>query len=78
MSSSEPTNAATVDRCNVCEDRATYCAACGWLFEVMGCEPQDELHDLFPGTGAVTAAWEAWRSQLTLPLCEITYHGAKP
>ncbi len=40
---------------------------CRWLFEVMGCEPDDELHDLFPGTGAVTRAWENWRSQLTLP-----------
>lgn len=39
---------------------------CRWLFEVMGCEPDDELHDLFPGTGAVTRAWDAWRSQLSL------------
>lgn len=41
-------------------------AVCRWLFEVMGCEPADELHDLFPGTGAVTAAWEAWRTQRTI------------
>jgi hypothetical protein len=39
---------------------------CRWLFEVMGCDPDDELHDLYPGTGAVTRAWEAWRSQLVL------------
>lgn len=41
-------------------------AVCRWLFEVMGCEPDDELHDLYPGTGAVTEAWNAWRSQGSL------------
>ncbi len=39
---------------------------CRWLFEVMGMERDDELHDIFPGTGAVTVAWESWRSQLSL------------
>ncbi len=39
---------------------------CHWLFEVMGCEPEDELDDLFPGTGAVTDAWQTWCSQRTL------------
>lgn len=39
---------------------------CRWLFEVAGMEPDDELDDLFPGTGAVTRAWEAWRSQTRL------------
>ena len=41
-------------------------AVCRWLFEVCGCEPEDELVDLFPGTGAVTDAWESWRSQTRL------------
>ena len=41
-------------------------AVCHWLFEVMGMAPEDELVDLFPGTGAVTAAWARWRSQLSL------------
>lgn len=41
-------------------------AVCHWLFEVMGCEHDDELHDLFPGTGAVSRAWESWRSQLRI------------
>lgn len=36
---------------------------CRWLFEMVGAEPADELHDLFPGTGAVTAAWESWRAE---------------
>jgi hypothetical protein len=43
-------------------------AVCRWAFEVLGMTPDDELVDLFPGTGAVTQAWEAWRSQLTLAL----------
>jgi hypothetical protein len=38
-------------------------AFCFWLFEVLGLEPQDELHDLFPGNGAVTDAWQRWRDQ---------------
>ncbi len=41
-------------------------AVCHWMFEVSGCEPDDELDDLYPGTGAVTAAWESWRAQRTL------------
>ncbi len=41
-------------------------AVCRWAFEVLGMEPDDKLVDLFPGTGAVTKAWEAWRSQLRL------------
>jgi hypothetical protein len=41
-------------------------AVCRWAFEVMGAEPTDELDDLFPGSGAVTRAWEQWRSELRL------------
>jgi hypothetical protein len=37
---------------------------CHWLFEVMGCDPTDELVDLFPGSGAVSRAWDTWRQQL--------------
>lgn len=33
---------------------------CHWLFGVMGLRPGDELHDLFPGSGAITRAWESW------------------
>jgi hypothetical protein len=36
---------------------------CEWLFHVLGAQPDDELVDLFPGTGAVTDAWEHWRSR---------------
>jgi hypothetical protein len=41
---------------------------CHWLFAVMGLMAEDELVDLFPGTGAVTRAWETWRRQAVLPL----------
>ena len=35
-------------------------AVCRWLFECMGAHPDDEFHDLFPGSGAVSRAWDAW------------------
>lgn len=40
---------------------------CHWAFEVLGCSPEDELVDLFPGTGAVSKAWQSWRGLFTLP-----------
>ena len=43
-------------------------AFCAWLFDVLGMESDDELHDLFPGTGAVSDAWDAWREARTLEL----------
>jgi hypothetical protein len=42
---------------------------CFWLFEVLGMEPEDELVDLFPGSGAVTRAWETWRQQAGTSKC---------
>lgn len=35
---------------------------CHWLFEAAGAEPQDTLYDLYPGTGAVTRAWDTWQT----------------
>jgi hypothetical protein len=40
---------------------------CFWLFEVLGMEPNDEFVDLFPGTGAVSKAWERYRQQFIWP-----------
>ena len=37
---------------------------CHWLFECVGAEPDDELIDMFPGSGAVTRAWLTWQQQL--------------
>lgn len=36
---------------------------CYWLFAAMGLRPEDELRDLFPGSGAVGRAWDRWRGQ---------------
>lgn len=33
-------------------------AFCAWLFELLNIQPEDEFIDLFPGTGAVTEAWQ--------------------
>lgn len=34
---------------------------CWWVFEVLGMNADDELDDLFPGTGAVSRAFESWK-----------------
>ena len=39
-------------------------SVCWWAFEMLGAYPDDELDDLFPGTGAVTQAWASWREEL--------------
>jgi hypothetical protein len=36
---------------------------CFWLFEAMGLRRGDELHDLFPGSGAVARAWDRWNHE---------------
>ena len=41
---------------------------CAWLFRWLGAESGDELDDLFPGSGQVGRAWDAWRQQPSLPL----------
>lgn len=33
---------------------------CYWAFAMLGAQADDEFIDLFPGTGAVTEAWERW------------------
>ena len=43
-------------------------AFCEWIFDLLGMEPQDEFHDLFPGSGAVQRAWGEWRGIQRLPL----------
>lgn len=35
-----------------------------WAFEMLGAEPCDKFTDLYPGTGAVTAAWKEWRNEV--------------
>lgn len=43
---------------------------CYWLFDVLNLEPDDEFFDLFPGSGAVTKAWEQWRQHGSFALME--------
>ncbi|MFN7131596.1 MAG: hypothetical protein ACK4N5_05900 [Myxococcales bacterium] len=33
---------------------------CWWMFDLMGLTPDDDFTDVFPGSGAVRQAWEAW------------------
>lgn len=40
---------------------------CHWAFEMLGARPDDDLFDLFPGTAAVTKAWETWKQKFALP-----------
>jgi len=40
---------------------------CHWAFEMVAARPEDDLADLFPGTGAVTKAWKTWQGKFTLP-----------
>ena len=37
-----------------------------WILDLLGVRPSDEFVDLFPGSGAVTAAYEQWRRQTTM------------
>lgn len=42
-------------------------AVCHWAFELVGARPEDDLDDMFPGTGAVTEAWRTWKLKFVLP-----------
>ena len=52
-------------------------AVCRWVFDLLGMVPEDEMVDLFPGSGAVTAAWEAWRAAPRMPRMDYTGAGAR-
>lgn len=43
-------------------------AFCRWLFAWLGADIDDELDDLFPGSGQVGRVWNEWRLQPTLPI----------
>jgi hypothetical protein len=47
-------------------------AFCDWIFALLGAERGDEFHDLFPGSGAVSAAWARFCGQQPdLPLTPL-------
>lgn len=39
---------------------------CVWIFGLLQAVPSDELFDLFPGSGVLTRAWDAWKRQVPL------------
>ena len=39
---------------------------CYWLFGLWNLKPHDTLVDIYPGSGAVMAAWETWKRQGSL------------
>jgi hypothetical protein len=49
-----------------------------WVFDLLGLENGDEFHDLFPGSGAVTRAWERYRRQLPLPMWKTRRPASPP
>lgn len=51
---------------------------CHWAFECVGARPEDELADLFPGTGAVMKSWRTWRAMFVLPLEDSIRAEVKP
>lgn len=53
-------------------------AVCHWAFEMVGARPEDDLADLFPGTGAVTEAWRTWRLKFALPAGRAALHPTNP
>lgn len=44
---------------------------CHWAFEIAAAHPDDELNDIFLGSGAVTEAWRTWRGKFTLPAFQL-------
>lgn len=40
-------------------------AFCHWLFGAIGAREGDEFHDLFPGTGGVSVAWQSYQQELS-------------
>ncbi len=41
---------------------------CFWMFDLIGAQPDDDFHDLFPGTGGVSSAWDEWSRVRISPL----------
>lgn len=50
---------------------------CRWVFRWMGAIPggEDQLEDIFPGSGSVSVAWSAWNAQPELRPLALTKRG---
>lgn len=46
-------------------------AWCAWVFALLGAEPCDSLDDMFPGSGAVSRAWDEFRRSRTSATGEV-------
>tara|TARA_R100001463_G_scaffold110240_2_gene164948 strand:+ start:1747 stop:2298 length:552 start_codon:yes stop_codon:yes gene_type:complete len=44
---------------------------CWWLFDCLGAQQDDDLADLFPGSGDVTDVWQSWRTRQRPELQEL-------
>lgn len=44
---------------------------CYWVFEGLNLTPDDEFHDLFPGSGAVGDAWQKWKNRMAPEQLEL-------
>lgn len=40
---------------------------CQWLFELLALSMDDDFFDLYPGSGAVSSAYAAWRERQSMP-----------
>lgn len=51
-------------------------AVCWWLFALLGLRSDDQLDDLFPGSGAVGRAWQRYAGRSTAPGSLLETQGA--
>ena len=51
-------------------------AVCRWIFTLLGAAPGDSLDDLFPSSGAVSRAWDAYTGQH--PSCQARADASSP
>jgi hypothetical protein len=51
---------------------------CFWIFEGLNLEPEDDFHDLFYGSGAVTEAWRKWSERYEFERFDLTASGLFP
>ena len=48
-----------------------------WVFHLLGAVPTDAFEDVFPGSGAVSTAWDKWCRMQPLPATFVRQSGAR-